>query len=190
MEAWAKLIEATGGLIGATAWPIAVVIAVWLIMRRHRDAFGRLIDRVTSLQLPGGVQIDLAAQEAQVQDLASQVVSPELDESEREERVRELLAAAGSLAETRIRQAVLRDRVLRSLNARQIDVLTLMARGMTQEETAADIGQPKTYVTHLLAQLRSRLQVDSDQEVLDVWRDFIAEVENRPPVNIRDYLSR
>ncbi|MEU7857847.1 hypothetical protein [Nonomuraea sp. NPDC049141] len=59
MEQWAKLIEAVGGLLTGLAWPVAVVLAVWLIMRRHNAAFGRLIDRVTSLQFPGG-QIDLA----------------------------------------------------------------------------------------------------------------------------------
>ncbi|MET7334259.1 hypothetical protein [Nonomuraea sp. NPDC005650] len=59
MEEWAKLIEAIGGLIGAIAWPIAIVLAVWLIMRRHRDAFGRLIDRVTSIPTPFG-QFDFA----------------------------------------------------------------------------------------------------------------------------------
>lgn len=90
---WAKLIEAIAGLVGAVAWPIAIVLAVWLIMRRHRDAFERFIDRVKAVSYPGG-QIDLAeiedAKKARVQELEQQLADPDADAEERRETAREL----------------------------------------------------------------------------------------------------
>ena len=99
VEEWAKLIEATSGLVSGLAWPVAVVLAVWLIMRRHNAAFSRLIDRITSLQFPGG-QIDLAAAAAarreEVDELAEQVANQDAAE-DRRVVVRELAASAVEL---------------------------------------------------------------------------------------------
>jgi hypothetical protein len=100
VEQWAKLIEAIGGLVGAAAWPIAIVVAVGLIMRRHNAAFSRLIDRITSLQFPGG-QIDLseavAAQKEQVEELAEEVASQDTDEEQRRQAAHQLAVSAADL---------------------------------------------------------------------------------------------
>ncbi|WP_091090606.1 hypothetical protein [Nonomuraea wenchangensis] len=78
MDEWAKLIEAIAGLVGAVAWPVAVVVAVWLIMRKHRDAFERLLDRLKTLSYPGG-QVDFDAvvkeQQHRVEQLQDEVVA-------------------------------------------------------------------------------------------------------------------
>lgn len=107
MEAWAKLIEAIAGLVGAVAWPVAIVVAVWLIMRRHRAAFGRLIDRVKSVSYPGG-QIDLEAieseQAAQVEVLVEQVADPQASPQQIEQGARQLAKDAENLG--RVRQAM------------------------------------------------------------------------------------
>ncbi|MER5326757.1 hypothetical protein [Streptosporangium roseum] len=101
---WAKLIEAIANLVGALAWPIAVVLAVWLIMRRHQMAFGRLIDRLKSFSFPGG-QIDLteieAAQQVQVDNLVEQAVNPDADEAARRNAVHSLSKEAEQLGRIR-----------------------------------------------------------------------------------------
>lgn len=102
VEEWAKLIEAIGGLVTGLAWPIAVVLAVWLIMRRHNAAFGRMIDRITSLQFPGG-QIDLteavAAQREQVDELAEQVATQDASDDERRKAAQYLVEQAAGLGQ-------------------------------------------------------------------------------------------
>ncbi|RCG32010.1 hypothetical protein DQ384_05570 [Sphaerisporangium album] len=105
MADWAKLIEAIAGLVGAVAWPIAVVLAVWLIMRRHRDAFERLIDRVTSLSFAGG-EIALAEskldarekeQRQRVDALEEQLAGDDAPEDTRRVILRELTSEAETL---------------------------------------------------------------------------------------------
>ncbi|GAA2861594.1 hypothetical protein [Nonomuraea rubra] len=106
MADWAKLIEAIAGLVGAVAWPVAVVLAVWLIMRRHRTAFERLIDRVKSVSYPGG-QIDLDAiesrQAAHVETLVEQVLDPDAKREDIQQIARQLAEDAEHLG--RVRQA-------------------------------------------------------------------------------------
>ena len=100
MAEWAKLIQAIAGLVGAVAWPVSIVLAVWLVMRRHRDAFERFVDRIRSLTYPGG-QIDLGeavdAGKARVEELAEQVATPDVAEEERREIARELARQAQRL---------------------------------------------------------------------------------------------
>ncbi|MFF3667222.1 hypothetical protein [Microtetraspora malaysiensis] len=100
MADWAKLIEAIAGLVGAVAWPTAIVLAVWLIMRRHRSAFERLIDRVKAVSYPGG-QIDLTEIETQkqerVEELTQRAAAPEITEDERRETALKLAEEAEML---------------------------------------------------------------------------------------------
>ncbi|MGC5010122.1 hypothetical protein ACLQ2R_05100 [Streptosporangium sp. DT93] len=119
MAEWAKLIEAIAGLVGAIAWPVAIVLAVWLIMQRHKAAFGRLIDRVTAVSYPGG-QIDLAEieaaklaeeeadQEAQVAELVEQAAGEEEGQEQRREVLEALAAQAEELGRVRSELGLLR----------------------------------------------------------------------------------
>ncbi|GAA4579755.1 hypothetical protein GCM10023194_06170 [Planotetraspora phitsanulokensis] len=104
MDDWAKVIDSIAGLVDAIAWPLAVIVAVWLIMRRHRNAIERLIDRITKVGFPGG-EIDLsgviAGKEAQVEELEQEVVAPDRDEEERREAARRLAAEAEELGRIR-----------------------------------------------------------------------------------------
>src|SRR5262245_24475959 len=108
MEDWAKLIDSIAGLVGAIAWPTAVVISAWIIMRRHRAAIERLIDRVTKVGFPGG-EIDLggavAAQKAQVEDLERRLAGA--DEEQRPEVARQLTWEAQELGRVRVLELLL-----------------------------------------------------------------------------------
>ncbi|GII65620.1 hypothetical protein Skr01_57050 [Sphaerisporangium krabiense] len=108
MAEWAKSIESIAHLVGALAWPIAVVLAVWLLMRRHHTAFGRLIDRVKSFGFPGG-QVDLgeieAAQEDQVDKLVEQAVDPGASEDLRQNAIRSLSRSGTAGRDPRCGQA-------------------------------------------------------------------------------------
>ncbi|MFG1686993.1 hypothetical protein ACGFNP_42990 [Nonomuraea sp. NPDC049269] len=104
MTEWTKLIEAIASLAGALAWPIAVVVAVRLIMKHHRMAFGRLIDRVKSFSFPGG-QVDLgeieAAQEEQVEKLVEHAADPNVSEEARRDIISTLTKEAEQLGRIR-----------------------------------------------------------------------------------------
>ena len=103
MADWAKLIEAVAALMTGLAWPVAIVVAVWLTMRRHRDAFVRLIDRVNTVQFPGG-QIDLAKAEAEqlahVEEL-TRAVSTTPDTADRQQAAESLAVEAEALGRIR-----------------------------------------------------------------------------------------
>uniref|UniRef100_UPI003F4930BF hypothetical protein n=1 Tax=Streptosporangium sp. CA-235898 TaxID=3240073 RepID=UPI003F4930BF len=135
MAEWAKLIEAIAGLVGAIAWPAAIVLAVWLMMRRHRAAFGRLIDRVTAVSYPGG-QIDLAEieaaklaeeeadQEAQVAELVEQAAGEEEGAEQRREVLEALAKQAEELGRVRVELSLLRSQQALNREASDhIDVL-------------------------------------------------------------------
>ncbi|MFF4193342.1 LuxR C-terminal-related transcriptional regulator [Nonomuraea sp. NPDC001831] len=171
MADWAKLIEAIAGLVGAVAWPVAVVLAVWLIMRRHRDAFGRLIDRVSSLQFPGG-QIDLAAveakQEEQVATLAGQVVSPELDAAERQDAVQDLVAAAESLG--RIRGEL--DKTWGTLSPREQAYMDLVVQDLTDRQIAQRLGVRLSTVHTYMARVQARTGLRARAEIKEGWARY------------------
>ncbi|MER6830898.1 hypothetical protein ABT352_33230 [Streptosporangium sp. NPDC000563] len=121
MAEWAKLIEAIAGLVGAIAWPVAIVLAAGMVMRRYKAAFGRLIDRMTTLSYPGG-QIELAAieaaklaeeesdQEAQVAELVEQAAGEEEGQEQRREVLKALAEQAEELGRVRAELDLLRNR--------------------------------------------------------------------------------
>ncbi|GAA1690469.1 hypothetical protein GCM10009733_103330 [Nonomuraea maheshkhaliensis] len=115
MEQWAKLIEAIAGLIGAVAWPVAVVLAVWLIMRRHRDAFDRLLDRLKTLTYPGGqVDFDAVAEEQQHQ---VEVLSKQIADSDTDDMGRRLYAQLLAEQAERLGELKYSARLQKALNA-------------------------------------------------------------------------
>lgn len=61
MDTAIRLIEAIAKLITAFAWPVAIVVGVWLVVGRQRHAFGKMMGRVKKLVFPGG-EIELAEQ--------------------------------------------------------------------------------------------------------------------------------
>ncbi|MBF8193041.1 hypothetical protein ITP53_46695 [Nonomuraea sp. K274] len=100
MADWAKLIEAVAGLVGAVAWPAAFAVAVWLVMRRHKDAVARLIDRLEQIMLPGGLEIHLKVAEQQARDDIQSLVeraATELDPHARKQAAEELAERAEEL---------------------------------------------------------------------------------------------
>lgn len=165
VEEWAKLIEAIGGLVTGLAWPVAVVLAVWLIMRRHNAAFGRLIDRVSSLQFPGG-QLDLNAvveeQQAEVAELANRASKPDLDEEAREDAVKDLAEAAEELG--RMRVAV--DPYLwQQLGSVHRDILALVAEAKTDTEIAKQLDLPLSTIRVQMRRMYEKLRVRSQHEL-------------------------
>ncbi|MFC5828486.1 hypothetical protein [Nonomuraea insulae] len=106
MGEWAKLIESLAGLVTAVAWPVAAVMAVRLLLSRHRAAFERLLDRIQAVSYPGG-QIDLAIteadQRAQVEELAERLAAPETDVARRRLLARRAVEQAEHLG--RLREA-------------------------------------------------------------------------------------
>lgn len=61
MDSAIRLIEAIAKLITAFAWPAAIVVGVWLVVGKQREAVRRAIGRITKLGFPGG-EIELAEQ--------------------------------------------------------------------------------------------------------------------------------
>lgn len=104
MTEWARLIDSLAGLVTAVAWPVAAVMVVRFLARRHRAAFERLLDRVTAVSYPGG-QIDLVVveQEAQVEELAGRLAGAETDPAERLRMARLAIERAEHLG--RLREA-------------------------------------------------------------------------------------
>ncbi|MEU6709982.1 hypothetical protein ABZ897_00770 [Nonomuraea sp. NPDC046802] len=100
MADWAKLIEAIAGLLGTVAWPTAVAIMVWLVLRRQHGAVTRFIDRLEEILLPGGAGLRLKAvvQETrdEVQELVEQVTT-ESDPRRRQQAAQELAERAEQL---------------------------------------------------------------------------------------------
>ncbi|MUN41432.1 hypothetical protein [Actinomadura litoris] len=86
MDNWIKLIEAIAKLIGSFAWPLAVLTLVIFILKRHRDAVDSVFARMTSLTLPGGIEMSmeqkLAEQEQQVIEAAERVAEAPPNERE------------------------------------------------------------------------------------------------------------
>ncbi|MBB5084986.1 hypothetical protein [Nonomuraea endophytica] len=103
---WARLLDSAAALVSALAWPLALVLSVRLVIRRHRAAFERLVDRVKVVTYPGG-QIDLAvieaSQEAQVEELAERLTRAEADDAERLRAARLIVGRAVELG--RLREA-------------------------------------------------------------------------------------
>ncbi|WP_327585024.1 hypothetical protein OHA25_56560 [Nonomuraea sp. NBC_00507] len=136
MEQWAKLIEAIAGLVGAVAWPVAVVLAVWLIMRKHRDAFDRLLDRLKTLTYPGG-QVDFDAvteeQQHQVEVLSEQIADSDTDEMRRRQAAHQLAEEAEKLGELRYSA-----RLLKALSAAPSSAMKDMPLGIVFPSRLAD----------------------------------------------------
>ncbi|MEV4562814.1 hypothetical protein AB0K12_03475 [Nonomuraea sp. NPDC049419] len=104
MTEWARLIDSLAGLVTAVAWPVTAVMVARFLAGRHRAAFERLLDRVTAVSYPGG-QIDLAVaeQEAQVEELAGRLAGAGTDPAERLRMVRRAVERAEHLG--RLREA-------------------------------------------------------------------------------------
>lgn len=60
MDKVIRLIEAIAKLLGAVAWPVAVLAVAVLVLRRHRAAVDRAVDRLKSIALPGGTSLELS----------------------------------------------------------------------------------------------------------------------------------
>ncbi|MFI6594973.1 hypothetical protein ACIBHX_01925 [Nonomuraea sp. NPDC050536] len=166
MADWAKLIEAIAGLVGAVAWPVAVVLAVWLVMRRHRDAFGRLIDRVSSLQFPGG-QIDLNAvveeRKAEVAELVNRVAGKGLDSEELRAAARDLAEAAEGLGRARTAAEAY---PWQYLSADQGRILELLSEGTSDPvEIARRLGLAPAAVSYDLRRMYSALDLKALHEM-------------------------
>ncbi|MFI7134612.1 LuxR C-terminal-related transcriptional regulator [Nonomuraea sp. NPDC050153] len=166
MEEWAKLIEAVAQLVGAIAWPMAIVLGVRMVMRRHRDAFERLIDRVRSVSYPGG-QVDLAdltvEQEQQVERLAEQAAAETVSPGQREELVRRLTLEAERLGGLRLLSET-------ELSSLEREVLDLRTNGLSRDEIAARLGLSKARVSEVLRQSRARLGIGSEIDFLHYLR--------------------
>lgn len=54
MDSAIRLIEAIAKLIGSFAWPAALMLSVWFVLGKQRDAVRRLIGRVRRFSYPGG----------------------------------------------------------------------------------------------------------------------------------------
>ncbi|SDR22903.1 hypothetical protein SAMN04489764_4260 [Thermostaphylospora chromogena] len=171
MEEWARLIEAISGLVSGIAWPVAITLSVWMIIRRHREAVDRFIDRVKVVSYPGG-HIDLTeieAQEAHVEELTKQVSSPESDEERRREVATRLAEEATKLG--RLRQDVDWLRSLDEGKPYPVRFRSVTPGGKVQESTAYFYPIPSTVDPHtkglirrLLEQLTKRAKHDKDDE--------------------------
>ncbi|MFC7384179.1 helix-turn-helix transcriptional regulator [Sphaerisporangium rhizosphaerae] len=166
MEEWAKLIEAIAQLLGAVVWPVAIVLGVRMIMRRHRDAFERLIDRVRSLSYPGG-QVDLAdltvEQERQVEHLVERAGVESLSHEEREGIVRQLMLEAERLGGLRLLSEA-------DLTPLEREVLDLRTSGLSRDEIAARLRLSKARVSEVLRTSRVQFGMSSELDLLHYLR--------------------
>lgn len=107
MDNWIKLIEAIAKLVGSFAWPLAAGIIVIYLLKRHRTAVDGVFTRMTSVSLPGGIELGMQdqveGQEQRVVEAAERVATtpPEerapaieelITEAERNRRFQELIA--------------------------------------------------------------------------------------------------
>ncbi|MFC4535277.1 helix-turn-helix transcriptional regulator [Sphaerisporangium dianthi] len=166
MDAWAKLIEAIAHLVGAIVWPVAIVVGVRMVMRRHRDAFERLIDRVRSFSYPGG-QVDLAdltvEQERQVERLVEQASVESLSHEEREKAVRQLMLEAERLGSLRLLSEA-------DLTPLERVVLDLRTNGLSRDEIAVRLNLSKAQVSGLLRTSRAQLGISGELDFLHYLR--------------------
>ncbi|MEU8378857.1 LuxR C-terminal-related transcriptional regulator [Streptosporangium sp. NPDC048865] len=168
---WAKLIEAIANLALALVWPAAVVFVVWLIMRRHRDAFGRLIDRVESFSLMGN-EVKLAAaaaveQEAQVEELVREISSPDTDQPQREAAARRLANEAERLGRVRAIADPAADG-WDLLAPKEVVIAAMIAENHTLEEIADQLDLTNTQVQIRLKQIRRKLGVYTFDEIVEI----------------------
>lgn len=98
-----KLIEAIAKLIGSFSWPLAVILIGLYLLRRHRNAVDRALDRMDSLTFPGGLEMTMGEkiddQDQQVIEAAGKVVEAAPEEQG---------AALAELREETIRGEMLR----------------------------------------------------------------------------------
>ncbi|MGP4100179.1 hypothetical protein [Nonomuraea sp. KM90] len=153
MADWAKLIEAIAGLLGAVAWPVAIVLATRIVIRRHRLAFERLIDRVQSISYPGG-QVDLGQiaieQEHHVGALVQEASAEDLEPEQREALVRRLAREAERLGGLRLMSEA-------DLTAHERVVLDLRTQGLSRDAIAQRLNVTKGEVSRLLDRSRIKL---------------------------------
>jgi hypothetical protein len=91
------LIKAIAELLGAIAWPIAIVVAAFVLTRRHQHAMDRMIDRIRTFTLPGGAQIDLDELRERQEDEVAEKMEQIAEAGDGSEEA--LRAAAAELAE-------------------------------------------------------------------------------------------
>jgi hypothetical protein len=94
-----EVIEAITGLLGAIAWPIATVVIVLLVLRRHREAVNRMIDRIHTFSYPGG-QLEMSEikeSQQRVIELQAQAKDEVADPRIRREDVEKLVEEAKRL---------------------------------------------------------------------------------------------
>lgn len=95
MDNTVKLIEAIAKLLGAIAWPLVVGLLGWYVLAKHKSAVAGILERMQSVVLPGGVEMQLyekvEEQEQQVIEAAARVA--EAAPGDREPAIERLVTA-------------------------------------------------------------------------------------------------
>jgi hypothetical protein len=135
-----KLIEAIAKLLGAVAWPAAVIAIAVFLLRRHRRAVDGILDRVESLTLPGGVEVSIGKIEKQQEQnvIAAAAKVADAPPEDREPAINELVTQSQLQRKVRRLREIVHDNKRpdseREKALRELSNLGVVAIGHSREE--------------------------------------------------------